>query len=516
MATLTLAQIKQYNPNWAGRNKTPGKQFSIRSTDNKYWNFTYQSGEGDGAVYTFEKSDKPFSPPPDMTDEQMTKEIAAGTYGEGEDRSLALAQSIWAQGTDRGKQVQQAVNTMYADPAALATLGSGPGPGTQTTAGGSTVTPATTQQPAAATRQRPEPLPVALQFDPNNPRLQQYIQRIVYGKNLQGFYSERNVKKAYQELVARRYTPEQALAAIEAFNKSFSSSNGGSYGMDRNMRAAMQSRNQTLAGENADLRVASAARNLTAGQETPVQEPVDKNAVFAEQFPGITIKSDSGNGDIVGSDDQHYRWYPQHNKWGPVAAAAPSSPPPAAAAPKDPKVPDQGITGNGAIPTAGELPVPPVGQETSSPASSVEPPTATGQVPAASPELPGAQRVAQRVAYLQQMSSGVPGLQVLGPADPTSGAFKVTINGKPGVGYVFGTKPYFVTMGPNGTQVQGSDGVLLNHSSSPGAQNGGPKAPADVERFLADKDVTTYSSGGYVARPKRSIVTALQQWKFGT
>jgi hypothetical protein len=283
MATLTLAQIKQYNPNWAGRNQTPGKQFSIRSTDNKYWNFTYQSGEGENAVYTFEKSDKPFPPLPDATDEQMTKEIAAGTYGEGEDRSLALARSIWAQGTDRGGQVQQAVNTIYTDPAALEALGSGSG----------TQQPVTTQLPAVATTQTADEKPAAdpaatgqaaatqqpaaaaatTEFDPNNPRLQQYIQRIVYGKNLQGFYSERNVKKAYQELVARRYTPEQALAAIEAFNKSFSSSDGGSYGMDRNMRAAMQSRNQMLAGETADLRTAAAARQLTQPPADPTAAP---------------------------------------------------------------------------------------------------------------------------------------------------------------------------------------------------------------------------------------------------
>jgi hypothetical protein len=122
----------------------------------------------------------------------------------------------------------------------------------------------------------------------------------------------------------------------------------------------------------------------------------------------------------------------------------------------------------------------------------------------------------QQIQLLQQMSSGVPGLEVLSPADPASGTFKVMINGNEGVGYLFGTKPYFVTGGPNGIQVQDSSGTLLNHSGSPGAQNGGAVAPLELERVLASKGISSFYKGGYVTRPKKSVLKAIRQWRHGT
>jgi hypothetical protein len=123
-----------------------------------------------------------------------------------------------------------------------------------------------------------QPQPIA--FDPNNVALQRYIQGIVYGSNLQGVYSEANVKRAYIELMRRGYTQEQALAAIEAFNASFSSDvSGGNYGMDKGLRAAVKSRNTALAPRSA---------GNSAAAPTPIPTPTP----IPFKVPGVPNAND--------------------------------------------------------------------------------------------------------------------------------------------------------------------------------------------------------------------------------
>jgi hypothetical protein len=100
------------------------------------------------------------------------------------------------------------------------------------------------QQPAQQPQQPQQPQQQPATFDPAGPQVQQQIRKIVFGNNMQGYYSDANVQKAYQWLISRGVSQEQALEAIKAFNGSIQKRDGvfGGY-IDKGLQSARNLRN---------------------------------------------------------------------------------------------------------------------------------------------------------------------------------------------------------------------------------------------------------------------------------